>query len=77
MRSRRALLAVCAAAALHTIGRAQDWTDEQLVAASGGFARDALVARYTQAALLAAAGAPAQRAIAARLHGDHREYQLK
>jgi hypothetical protein len=77
MRSRRALLAVCAAAALHTIGRAQDWTDEQLVAASGGFAQDALVARYTQAALLAAAGAPAQRAIAARLHGDHREYQLK
>jgi HEAT repeat protein len=77
MRSRRALLAICAAAALHTIGHAQDWTDEQLVAASDGFAQDALVARYTQAALLAAAGAPAQRAIAARLHGDHREYQLK
>jgi hypothetical protein len=77
MRLRRLLSAVCAAVTLHGAAFAQDWTDEQLVAACGDFQQEGLAARYAQVAKLLAAGVPAQAAIAARLHGDHREYQLK
>jgi|694.fasta_scaffold48585_4 hypothetical protein len=80
MRARFALpiqFAVCAFATLAAAAGAQEWTDAQLVAASGRFAQDVLAARYAQAGALVAAGAPARRAITARLQGDHREYQLK
>lgn len=77
MRLRRLLSAVCATVAMHGAALAQDWTDEQLVAACGDFQQESLAARYATVAKLLAAGAPARAAIAARLHGDHREYQLK
>ena len=77
MRLRRLLSAVYAAVALHGAALAQDWSSGDLVAACGDFQRDGLAARYATVANLLAAGAPARAAIAARLHGDHREYQLK
>ncbi|HEX5054617.1 MAG TPA: hypothetical protein VFZ65_22765 [Planctomycetota bacterium] len=55
----------------------QDWTDEQLVAACPGFQSESLTARLQQVGKLLVDRKPAFSAIVARIHGDHREYQLK
>jgi hypothetical protein len=56
---------------------AQEWTDEELVAACPGFQSEDLQTRLTQVGRLVAARDQAFTAIVARLHGDHREYRLK
>jgi len=56
---------------------AQDWTDEQLVAEAKGFQSESLTARLEQVGRLLAAKDQAFTPIAARLHGDYREYRLK
>ncbi|MFM1874128.1 MAG: hypothetical protein RL398_3550 [Planctomycetota bacterium] len=71
--AQRLLPGLLAAAALG----AQEWTDEQLQANTPGFQSDSLVSRLRQAGALAAARAQALPAMAARIHGDHREYMLK
>ena len=77
MRLRRLPSLLCAAVALLAAAPAQDWTDDQLVAACADFQQEGLAPRYAQIAALLAAQPQAAAAIAARLHGDHREYQLK
>ncbi len=57
--------------------RAQDWTDEQLAAACGGFQSASLATRLQQVGALLAQRQEAFTAIVARIHGDHREYRLK
>ncbi|MCK5944135.1 MAG: hypothetical protein KAI24_19270, partial [Planctomycetes bacterium] len=65
-------------AALAALGLpAQDWTDEQLVAEAKGFQSPSLVAQIEQVGRLVAAKDQAFVAVAARLHGDYREYRLK
>ncbi|MBL8727112.1 MAG: hypothetical protein JNM25_01690 [Planctomycetes bacterium] len=56
---------------------AQEWTDEELVAACPGFQSEDLQTRLLQVGRLVAARESAFTAIVARLHGDHREYRLK
>ncbi len=56
---------------------AQEWTDEELVAASQGFQTESLPARLEQAGKLLAERERAFTALVARIHGDHREYRLK
>lgn len=56
---------------------AQDWTDEQLTNASQGFLQAPLVPRLRQMATLLGSRNEAIQAMAARIHGDHREYLLK
>jgi hypothetical protein len=56
---------------------AQEWTDEQLVAASQGFQTESLPTRLQQVGALLAERQHAFTALVARIHGDHREYRLK
>ncbi len=56
---------------------AQEWTDDELVAASQGFQSEDLRTRLEQAGKLVGLREQAFTAIVARLHGDHREYRLK
>ncbi|MGC6486217.1 MAG: hypothetical protein ACON4Z_01100 [Planctomycetota bacterium] len=55
----------------------QDWTDEQLVAQSKGFQSPSLTAQIEQVGSLLAQKDRAFTPVAARLHGDYREYRLK
>lgn len=57
--------------------RAQEWTDEELVAACPGFQSEDLQTQLVQVGRLVAAREQAFTALVARLHGDHREYRLK
>jgi HEAT repeat protein len=66
-----------AAGLLFTTARAQEWTDEQLVAACQGFQADSLPPRLQQIAALLAERSLAYNAMVARVHGDHREYRLR
>ncbi|MFY9340968.1 MAG: hypothetical protein WAT39_00670 [Planctomycetota bacterium] len=56
---------------------AQEWNDDQLVAASAGFQTDTVQARLQQAGKLLAERQHAFTPLVARIHGDHREYRLK
>ena len=56
---------------------AQDWNDEQLVAAAAGFQAPGYPARLQQVGKLVADQQHLLTALAARVHGDHREYELK
>lgn len=76
LRSTAALPALAFALAAAAVP-AQDWTDEQLVAASAGFQSEALPARLQQVGVLLAAQEQAMTPLVARIHGDHREYRLK
>ena len=71
--SRLLFLALASAVALP----AQDWTDDQLVAASNGFQSPSLAAILEQCGQLISAQKQATTPIVARIHGDHREYRLK
>ena len=63
---------------LASLAAAQDpWGVEDLRGRSGGFQEDSQLVRYQQIAELIQAGPLARPAIAAALHGDHREYRLK
>ena len=62
---------------LATLLPAQDWTDEQLLAASKGFLEESITARLHQCADLIAHKDQAFTAMCARIHGDYREYLLK
>ncbi len=55
----------------------QDWTDDQLVTACAGFQSESLLARLEQVGKLLVDRQHAFTPLAARIHGDHREYQLK
>ena len=66
-------LAALAAAGLP----AQDWTDEQLVAQAKGFQSPSLTTQIEQVGSLLAQRERAFTPVAARLHGDYREYRLK
>jgi hypothetical protein len=66
-----------AAAALLAALPAQEWTDDELVAASQGFQTESLPARLEQVGKLVAERQKAFTALVARIHGDHREYRLK
>jgi HEAT repeat protein len=72
--ARKALLAVGAFAAF---APAQDWTEDQLVAACQGYQTETVVARLEQTGKLLADKQAAFAAIVARIHGDRREYSLK
>lgn len=56
---------------------AQQWTDEQLVAACSGFQSEAPLTQLQQVAALLAQREQALPALIARVHGDHREYRLR
>ena len=56
---------------------AQDWTGEQLAAQSEGFQTETVPATLEQIGKLLAERAHAFTAMVQRIHGDHREYQLK
>jgi hypothetical protein len=56
---------------------AQEWSDDELVAACPGFQSDDLQPRLEQVGQLLAVRDQAFSALVARLHGDHREYRLK
>jgi hypothetical protein len=56
---------------------AQDWTDEQLVAAVPGFQSKVLGERLAQIGRLLPERGRMMNAMAARIHGDHREYRIK
>ena len=56
---------------------AQDWTDEQLTTAAAGFQAPAYPARMQQVGKLMADQQHLFTALIARVHGDHREYELK
>ncbi|MCC7397463.1 MAG: hypothetical protein IT455_10410 [Planctomycetes bacterium] len=77
MRTQAALRSLALAATFAAFAAAQDWSDDQLVAATAGFQTDTLPARLAQAGKLLAERKPAFSAMVARIHGDHREYQLK
>lgn len=64
-------------ACLLTVAGAQEWTDDQLVAAAKGFQADALGARLQQIGKLLPDQAALFQALVARIHGYHREYLLK
>jgi outer membrane protein assembly factor BamB len=64
-------------AALAPALSAQDWTDEQLVAACQGFQTESLPTRLQQVGVLLGERQHAFTALVARIHGDHREYRLK
>ena len=68
-------LSFSAALASSVIG--QDWTDEQLTKECEGFQSRDLTTQIEQVAKLLANQEQAFGAIVARIHGDHREYQLK
>ncbi len=72
--ARAALLAVSAVTAL---APAQEWTDEQLVAAAQGFQTETVPARVVQAGKLLIDRQQAFTPLVARIHGDHREFWLK
>lgn len=55
----------------------QEWTDEQLDQQIQGFLKDDLLSRLEQTAELIANESVAARAVATRIHGDHREYLLR
>jgi hypothetical protein len=75
----RLLLPLWLSSAVLTIAglRAQDWTDAELVTAAANFQNDALPARLVQIGALLAEQKRAATALATRVHGDHREYQLR
>jgi outer membrane protein assembly factor BamB len=54
-----------------------EWNDDKLVASIQGFLDDALPVRLRQVGSLLAHKQEALTAICARIHGDHREYNLK
>ncbi len=56
---------------------AQGFGVEELRGRAAGFQDESLLARLRQTAALVTAGAAARPAIAAAIHGDHREYRLK
>lgn len=62
---------------LSTAAVAQEWNDDQLVAATNGFQGDSLPARLKQVGALVAQRPAMFSAMVARIHGDHREYMLK
>ena len=68
-------LSFSAALASSVIG--QDWTDEQLTKECEGFQSRDLTTQIEQVAKLLANQEQAFGAIVARIHGDHREYQIK
>ncbi|MCC6782158.1 MAG: hypothetical protein IT457_04905 [Planctomycetes bacterium] len=70
------VLALAAAGSAQERG-AQDWGVEELRSRTPGFQSESLVARLSQVGELLAAGELARGAIAAAIHGDHREYKLK
>jgi hypothetical protein len=57
--------------------QAQDLSDEQLQDQAKGFQQESLLLRLQQVAALLAAKDQAFSALVARIHGDHREYNLK
>lgn len=69
------LLSLSTALAISLPG--QDWTDDQLVKECSGFQSLNLTTQLEQVGRLVAAQAQAFTTIVARIHGDHREYQLK
>lgn len=77
IRSVALLRTLTLAAAIATPAVAQNWTDEQLTNESQGFLQPALEPRLRQLGALLSHTEQAQQAIAARIHGDHREYLLK
>ena len=71
-------LRIVTAAAIAALGApAQEWTDEQLLAESAGFQSISLTTQLEQVGKLLAAQDQAFTPVAARLHGDYREYRLK
>ena len=77
MRPARATLLLLLAASLCARTSAQQWTDEQFVAAAKGFDSDDYVERQKQIAALLPQQDQFRAAALARIHGDHREYMLK
>lgn len=65
------------AATTAATANAQDWTDEELVAAAKGFDSDDGFVRLQQIAALLPQIDKATAAVTSRIHGDHREYMLK
>ncbi len=57
--------------------RGQGWTVEELDSRTQGFLKDGVLDRFEQIGRLVAAQDQAAPVIAARIHGDHREYLLK
>ena len=55
----------------------QEWTDEQLLNECEGFQSTKLVVQLEQVAKLLSAEKQCFSALTARIHGDHREYQIK
>lgn len=72
-----AVVAVLVVLGLVARAPGQDWTDDQLVEASKGFATDGVPERLAQIASLLQNETAARSAICARIHGDHREFMLK
>ena len=71
------VLSLLLATTLHGTVRSQEWSDEQLMAEAKGFDSDDFLQREKQIASLLPRQQLARAAIAARIHGDHREYMLK
>ncbi len=69
------ILTVTALAATSALG--QEWTDEQLLSESAGFQSSSLTTQLEQVGKLLASADQAFTPVAARLHGDYREYRLK
>lgn len=72
-----AIAALLFSGALMAPASAQDWTDEELLAASVGFQTETVPARLQQVGKLLAERQRAFTPMVARIHGDHREYRLK
>jgi HEAT repeat protein len=70
------LISMLAATAAAT-ANAQEWTDEELMAAAKGFDSDDGFVRLQQIAALMPQIDKATAAVTSRIHGDHREYMLK
>ncbi|MFO1054150.1 MAG: hypothetical protein U1F36_18185 [Planctomycetota bacterium] len=71
-----ALLTTISFASAQVLGQ-EPWTVEELRGKCAGFQEESQLARLRQIGLLVQAGPSAAPAIAAALHGDHREYRLK
>lgn len=59
------------------VAQSEEWSVDTLREQSVGFHDSGIRAQLEQIARLVQAGAPARAAIAASIHGEHREYQLK
>ncbi len=70
-------LAALFASGLAALAPAQGWTDDELAAATKGLDTELVVQRLQEASKLLADYQLAAPAMAARIHGDHREYMLK